>query len=76
MNNFQDTCLLLELEDLEPVSLVQVKDRLQDNIAFWKDIRGSRWMVLVSVIENGDFFPFKSLPARRKFQNRSSVVQN
>ena len=58
---------------MEPVSLVQVKGRLQDNIAFWKDIRWFRWMLLVKtcIVENGYHLPFISHPAQRKFQNHS-----
>ena len=73
LNSFQDACQLMELQDLEPVSLVQVKGRLQDNIAFWKDIRWFRWMLLVKtcIVENGYHLPFISHPAQRKFQNHS-----
>ena len=74
LNNFQDVCQLMELQDLEPVSPVQVKGRLKENIAFWKDIGASKWVL--SVIENGFYLPFISLPARRSFQNHPCVVQN
>lgn len=74
LNNFQDVCQLMELQDLEPVSPVQVKGRLKQNIAFWKNIGASKWVL--SVIENGYYLPFISLPARRSFRNHPSVVQN
>ena len=74
LNNFKDMCQLMELQDLEPVSSVQVKGRLKENIAFWRDIGASKWVL--SVIENGYYLPFISLPARRSFQNHPSVVQN
>ena len=51
----------MELQDLEPVSQVQVKGRLKQNIAFWKDIGASKWVL--SVIKNGYYLPFISLPA-------------
>ena len=66
LNNFQDLCKLMELQDSEPVSQVQVKGRLKENIAFWKDIVASKWVL--SVIENGYCLPFMSLPARRSFR--------
>ena len=74
LDNFPDVCQLMEEQDLEPVSLVQVKGRRKENIAFWKDIGASKWVL--SVIENGYYLPFMSLPARRSFQNHPSVVQN
>ena len=74
LNNFKDVCQLMELQDLEPVSSVQVKGRLKENIAFWRDIGASKWVL--SVIENGYYLPFISLPARRSFQNHPSVVQS
>jgi len=74
LNNFQDMCQLMELQDLEPVSLVQVKGRLKENIAFWKDFWASKWVL--NVIENGYYLPFIFLPSRRSFQNHPSVVQN
>ena len=74
LNNFKDVCQLMELQDLEPVSSVQVKGRLKENIAFWRDIGASKWVL--SVIENGYYLPFISLPVRRSFQNHPSVVQN
>ena len=64
----------MELQDLEPVSSIQVKGRLKENIAFWRDIGASKWVL--SVIEDGYYLPFISLPARRSFQNHPSVVQN
>ena len=72
--NFKDVCQLMELQDLEPASSVQVKGRLKENIAFWRDIGASKWVL--SVIENSYYLPFISLPARRSFQNHPSVVQN
>ena len=74
LDNFQDVCQLLELQDLEPVSPVRVKGRLKENIVFWKNIGASRWVL--SIIENGYYLPFISLPARKSFQNHPSVVQN
>lgn len=41
LNNFQDMCQLMELQDLEPVSSVQIKGSLKENIAFWKNIKAS-----------------------------------
>ena len=73
-NNFQDVCQLMQVQDLEPVSPVQVNGRLKKNIAFWKDIGASKWVL--SVIENCYYLHFISLPARRSFQNHPSVVQN
>ena len=35
LNNFQDVCQLMELQVLEPVSLVQVQGKLKENNAFW-----------------------------------------
>ena len=74
LNNFQDVCQLMELQDLEPVSPVQVKGRRKQDIAYWKDIGASKWVL--SVIENGYHLPFISLPARRSFRNHLSFVQN
>ena len=37
------------------------KGRLKENIAFWRDIGASKWVL--SVIENGYYLPFISLPA-------------
>ena len=74
LNNFQDVCQLMELRHLEPVSPVQVKGRLDENIAFWKDIGASRWEL--SIIENSYYYPFISPPAGRSFQNHHRVVQN
>ena len=74
LTNFKDVCQLMELQDLEPVSSVQVKGRLKENIAFWSDIGASKWAL--GVIENGYYLPFISLLARRSFQNHPSVVQN
>ena len=54
LNNFQDVCQLMELQDLEPVSPVQLKGSFKQNIAFWKDIGASKWVL--SVIENGYFY--------------------
>lgn len=34
LNNFQDMCQLMEQQVLEPVSSVQVKGRLKENIVF------------------------------------------
>ena len=72
--NFKDVCQLMELQDLEPASSVQLKGRLKENIAFWRDIGASKWVL--RVIKNGYYLPFISLPARRSFQNHPSVVQN
>lgn len=65
---------MTELQDFDPVSPVQLKGRLKENIAFWKDIRASKWVL--SVIENGYYLPFISLPAQMSFQNHPSVVQS
>jgi len=73
LNNFQDVCQLMELQDLDPVSPVQVKGRLKENIAFWKDTGASKWVL--SVIENSYYLPFISLPVRRSFQNQEFVCQ-
>ena len=74
LNNFQDVCQLMELQDLEPVSPVQVKGRLKENNAFWKTIGASKWVL--SVMENGYYLPFIFLPAQRSFQNHPIVVPN
>ena len=74
LDNFPGVWQLMQEQDLEPVSPVQVKGRLKENIAFWKGIGASKWVL--SVIENGYYLPSISLPARRSFQNHPSVVQN
>lgn len=74
LNNFKDVCQLMGLQDLDPVSPVQVEGRLKENIAFWKDTEASKWVL--SVIENSYYLPFISLPVRRSFRIRSLCAKN
>ena len=48
-------------------SAIRVERRLKENLAFWKNIGASRW--LLEIIEQGYCFPFIDLPAERQFPN-------
>ena len=54
-------------EDMNANSAIRVERRLKENLAFWKNIGASRW--LLEIIEQGYCFPFIDLPAERQFPN-------
>ena len=55
-------------------SCVVVKDRLQENIAFWQNIGASNW--LLKVIREGYCLLFVELPEAKFFQNHRSALCN
>ena len=59
-----DNCID-ELDKLEQNSVVIVKGRLRENIAFWRSFGASQW--LLNVLCEGYCLPFVGLPANKFF---------
>ena len=55
-----------------PVSVVVVKGRLRENIAFWRSIGASQW--LLNVLCEGYCLPFVDFPAIEFFPNHKSAL--
>ena len=55
-------------------SCVVVKGRLRENIAFWRNIGASNW--LLRVLHEGYCLPFVELPEAKFFQNHRSALCN
>ena len=66
-----DNCID-ELDKLEQNSVVIVKGRLRENIAFWRGIGASQW--LLNVLCEGYCLPFVGLPANKFFPNHKSAL--
>lgn len=65
---------MLDLQDVEFESAVNVKGRLKENIAFWKKVGACDWVL--KVLERGYYLPFKSIPEKRVFKNQASTSEN
>ena len=65
-----DNCIV-DLDKLEPNSVVVVKGRLRENIAFWRSIGASQW--LLNVLCEGYCLPFVDFPANKFFLNHKSA---
>ena len=65
-----DNCIC-DLDKLEQHSVVVVKGRLRENIAFWRSIGASQW--LLNVLCEGNCLPFVGLPMNKFFPNHKSV---
>ena len=65
-----DNCV--ELDKLEENSVVVVKGRLRENIAFWRSIAASQW--LLNVLCEGYCLPFVDFPANKFFPNHKSAL--
>ena len=65
-----DNCV--ELDKLEQNSVVVVKGRLRENIAFWRSIGASQW--LLNVLCEGYCLPFVDFPAIKCFPNHKSAL--
>ena len=65
-----DNCV--ELDKLEQNSVVVVKGRLRENIAFWRSIGASQW--LLNVLCEGYCLPFVDFPAIKFFPNHKSAL--
>src|SRR6056300_504934 len=76
INEFDDLnqFYLLDLQDVEFESAVNVKGRLKENIAFWKKVGACDWVL--KVLERGYYLPFKSIPEKRVFKNQASTGEN
>ena len=59
-----DSCIC-DLNKLEQNSVVVVKGRLRENIAFWRSIGASQW--LLNVLCEGYCLPFVGFPVKKFF---------
>lgn len=59
-----DNCIC-DLDKLEQNSVVVVKGRLRENIAFWRSIGASQW--LLNVFCEGYCLPFVGFPVKKFF---------
>ena len=64
-----DNCIC-DLDKLEQNSVVPVKGRLRENIALWRSIGASQW--LLNVLCEGYCLPFVGLPVNKFFPNHKS----
>ena len=60
-----------DLDKLEQNSVVKVKGRLRENIAFWRSIGASQW--LLNVLCEGYCLPFVDFPVNMFFPNHKSA---
>ena len=60
-----------DLDKLDRNSVVKVKGRLRENIAFWRSIGASQW--LLNVLCEGYCLPFVALPVNKFFSNHKSA---
>ena len=60
-----------DLDKLEQNSVVKVKGRLRENIAFWRSIGASQW--LLNVLCKGYCLPFVDFPVNMFFSNHKSA---
>ena len=65
-----DNCLC-DLDKLEQNSVVVVKGRLRENIAFWQSIGASQW--LLNVLCEAYCLPFVGCPVNKFFPNHKSA---
>ena len=60
-----------DLDKLEQHSVVKVKGRLRENIAFWRSVGASQW--LLNVLCEGYCLPFVDFPLNMRFPNHKSA---
>ena len=63
----------VNVENVELNCTTPVKGRLRERLAFWKDIRASKWVL--DVLRDGYSLPFMSLPHRAFFNNHGSIAE-
>ena len=68
-----DNCIG-DLDKLEQNSVVIVKGRLCENIAFWQSIWASQWLLNVLCEPQGYCLPFVSFPVNKFFPNHKCVM--